>query len=162
MDKGVFFIPAPAPHHLTGVTKPNPTLNIITIRGDFMNNNLCLFKKRGKKGEGVIIRHIIIQTSHQRSAPYTNLYTLTKHCNRLDSKIFSQPEFRNLSTSIKQPIGFMQIQAGSLVLFFLQVSLPPLVYTPGVTKSHPTLNWCTALSYNYLKLLFSSYVWQFF
>ena len=61
MDKGVFFIPAPAPHHCPGVTKPNPTLNIITIRGDFMNNNLWLFKKKeDKKGEGVIIRHIII------------------------------------------------------------------------------------------------------
>jgi hypothetical protein len=60
MDKGVFFILPPAPHHCPGVTKPNPTLNIIKIRGDFMNNNLWLFKKRGKKREGVIIRHIII------------------------------------------------------------------------------------------------------
>jgi hypothetical protein len=54
MDKGVFFIPAPAPHHCPVVTKPNPTLNIITIRGDFMNNNLWLFqKKRKKRGRGL-------------------------------------------------------------------------------------------------------------
>ena len=73
------------------------------------------------------IRQIIIQTSRQRSAPYTNLHELTKRCYWLDSKIFSQPVFRNLSTSIKYPIGFIQIQTGSLVLFFLQVSLPLLL-----------------------------------
>ena len=58
MDKGVFFIPAPAPHHCPVVTKPNPTLNIITIRGDFMNNNEKSIEE--KKGDWVIIRHIII------------------------------------------------------------------------------------------------------
>ena len=42
MDKGFFFIPAPAPHHCPGVTKPNPIQNIIKIRGNFMNNNLWL------------------------------------------------------------------------------------------------------------------------
>ena len=65
------------------------------------------------------IRQIIIQTSRQRSAPYTNLHKLTKCC--------YLPEFRNLSISIKEPIGFIQIQTGSLVLFFLQVSLPLLL-----------------------------------
>ena len=61
MDKGVFFIPAPAPHHCPVITKPNPTINIITIRGDFMSNNLSLFlKKEGKKGDWVIFSHIII------------------------------------------------------------------------------------------------------
>ena len=58
MDKGVFFIPAPAPHHCPGVTKPNPTLNIITIRVDFMNNNYGSLIKEEKKG--VIIRHIMM------------------------------------------------------------------------------------------------------
>ena len=52
MDRGVFFSLAPASHHCPGVTKTNPTLNIITIRGDFMNNNLWLFKKRGGKVGG--------------------------------------------------------------------------------------------------------------
>ena len=65
--------------------------------------------------------NLIIQTSHQRSAPYTNLYTLTKRCYWLDSKIFCQPEFRNLSTPIKQPIACIQIQTGSLVLILVYI-----------------------------------------
>ena len=39
----------------------------------------------------------------------------------LDSKIFSQPEFRNLSTPIKQPIACIQIQTGSLVLILVYI-----------------------------------------
>ena len=53
--------------------------------------------------------NIIIKTYRQWSTPYTNLYTLTKRCYWLDSKIFSQPEFRNLSAPIKQPIACIQI-----------------------------------------------------
>ena len=70
----------------------------------------CLFAE--------LLDNLIIQTSHQRSAPYTNLYTRTKRCYWLDSTIFSQPEFRNLSTPIKKPIECIQIQTGSLVYIF--------------------------------------------
>ena len=65
--------------------------------------------------------NLIIQTSHQRSAPYTNLYIRTKRCYWLDSKIFSQPELRNLSTPIKQPIACIQIQTGSLVIILFYI-----------------------------------------
>ena len=65
--------------------------------------------------------NIIIQTYRQRSAPYTNLYTRTKRCYWLESKIFSQPQFRNLSTPIKQPIVCIQIQRGSLVLILVYI-----------------------------------------
>ena len=83
------------------------------------------------------IRQFIIQTSCQRSAPYTNLHKLTQCCHWLDRKFFSQPEFRNLSTSIKQPIGFIQIQRGSLVLFFLQISIAKsakFIYNNAITS----------------------------
>ena len=74
-------------------------------------------------GVGLVspLDNLIIQTSHQRSAPYTNLYTLTKRCYWLDSKIFSQREFRNLSTPIKQPIACIQIQTVSLVLILVYI-----------------------------------------
>ena len=65
--------------------------------------------------------NLIIQTSHQRSAPYTNLYTRTKRCYWLDSKIFSQPQFRNLSTPIKELIECIQIQTGNLVLILVYI-----------------------------------------
>ena len=72
--------------------------------------------------------NIIIQTYRQRSAPYTNLYTLTKRCYWLDSKIYSQPEFRNLSTPIKQPIACIQIQTGSLVLILVYIFICLMFY----------------------------------
>ena len=68
-----------------------------------------------------ILDNLIIQTSHQRSAPYTNLYTRTKRYYWIDSKVFSQPEFRNLSTRIKQPIACIQIQTGSLVIILVYI-----------------------------------------
>ena len=77
---------------------------------------------------------LIIQTSCQRSAPYTNLYTLTKRCYWLDSKIFSQSEFRNLSTPIKQPIECIQIQTGSLVLILVYIFIC-LMFIPMLDKS---------------------------
>ena len=76
-----------------------------------------LHRKRGV----YILDKLLIQTSHQRSAPYTDLYTLTKRCYWLNSKIFSQPEFRNLSTPIKQPIECIQIQTSSLVLILVYI-----------------------------------------
>ena len=50
------------------------------------------------------------------------MHKSTKRSYWLDSKISSQPEFRNLSTSTKKPLGFIQIETGSLVLFFLWIS----------------------------------------
>ena len=70
----------------------------------------------------------------QLSAPLFHFYTCdivfkTIRKNKIqnyDPRILRntiQPEFRNLSTSIIQPIWYIQIQTGSLVLLFLQVFL---------------------------------------
>ena len=85
--------------------------------------------------------NLIIQTSHQRSAPYTNLYTLTKCCYWLDSKLYSQPEFRNLSTPIKETIVCIQIQTGSLVLILVYIfnclmSIHRSIDLQGVSKTY--------------------------
>ena len=69
-----------------------------------------------------------IQNYTPRILRNTNLYTRTKRCYWLESKIFIQPEFRNLSTSIKQLIEYIQIQTGSLVLLFLQVFLSLMIH----------------------------------
>ena len=90
--------------------------------------------------------NIIIQTYRHRSTPYTNLYTLTKRCYWLDSKIFSQPQVRNLSTPIKEPIAFIQIQTGSLVLILVYI-FNCLMYRPTVLLFSSWYNWSAIYIY---------------
>ena len=67
------------------------------------------------------IRKFKLQNYNIRILRNTNLYTWTKRYYQIDIKIFSQPEFRNLSTPIKQPIECIQIQTGSLVLILVYI-----------------------------------------
>ena len=70
-------------------------------------------------GQGIRINKI--QNYNPRILRNTNLYTRTNRYYCIDSKIFSQPEFRNLSTPIKEPIACIQIQTGSLVLILVYI-----------------------------------------
>ena len=80
---------------------------------------------------GPTIRINKIQNYNPRILRNTNLYTRTKRYYWIDSKIFSQPIFRNLSTPIKEPIACIQIQTGSLVLI--------LVYIFNCLMSYPSI-----------------------
>ena len=55
------------------------------------------------------IRRIRQSNNIDFSTEVSNVHKLLLRCYWLESKIFSQPEFRNLSTPIKQPIVCIQI-----------------------------------------------------
>ena len=91
-----------------------------------------------------------IQNYNPRILRNTNLYTRTKRYYWIDSKIFSQPEFRNLITPIKEPIACIQIQTGSLVLILVYIfnclMFQPLISDIFLTREFTKPNYNTKIS----------------
>ena len=78
---------------------------------------------------------------------------MTKRCYWLDSKNFSQPEFRNLSTPIKQLIECIQIQTGSLVLILVYIFICLIPKQTNSPMTHSTSLWYSQKTKHYADIL---------
>ena len=65
--------------------------------------------------------HLRLKIRQFNNIDFSSEVRATKRYYWIDSQIFSQPEFRNLSTLIKQPIECIQIYTGSLVLILVYI-----------------------------------------